>query len=263
MSPENLPRVLHVITELGTDGAENMLCKLLQASEGYIASRVVSLADGGSNRLRLEALGVAVDSLGMGRGQLPGVGALLRLRHVMREFALDVIQGWMYHGNLAASLAARLAPGHPRLAWNIRQTLYDQAHEPPLTRLVIRMGARLSPGVDAIVYNSKLSARQHQALGYARGATKIIPNGFDLKAWAPDPSLRNAVRTELGLAEDAILIGHVARHHPMKGHRRLLEAAAMLAGGTPGCTGCWWDEASPMTPKNSPPPCTSMGLKGA
>lgn len=228
---EHPPRVLHVITELGTGGAENMLFKLLQAGEAQLVSRVVSLADGGSNRPRIEALGVVVDSLGIGRGRLPGLGVLLRLRRVVREFAPDVIQGWMYHGNLAAWLAARLAPGHPRLAWNIRQTLYDPAREPPLTRLVIRIGARLSPGVDAIVYNSELSARQHQAIGYAGGAATIIPNGFDLQAWASDSSLRSAVRTELGLAEDAILIGHVARYHPMKGHRCLLKAAASLAAG--------------------------------
>ena len=223
------PRVLHIITGLDTGGAENMLFKLLQVGEAQVVSRVVSLTDGGSNRTRIEALDVVVDSLGIGQGWLPGLGTLLRLRGVVREFAPDVIQGWMYHGNLAAWLAARLAPGHPRLAWNIRQTLYDPSQEAPLTRLVIRMGARLSPGVDAMVYNSKLSASQHQALGYAGGAATIIPNGFDLQTWAPDLSHRKAIRTELGLAEDAILIGHVARYHPMKGHYRLLEAAAILA----------------------------------
>lgn len=61
------------------------------------------------------------------------------------------------------------------------------------------------------------------------GANTIIPNGFDLKVWALDASQRNAVRAELGVAEDAVLIGHVARFHPMKGHRRLLVAAVLAS----------------------------------
>ncbi len=230
MARANRPlRVLHVITELGIGGAENMLFKLLQMGKEQVVSRVVSLKDGGSNLIRIEALDIVVDTLGIGRGRLPGLGALLRLRGVVREFEPDVIQGWMYHGNLAAWLAARLAPGHPRLVWSIRQTLYYPARERYMTRLVIRMGARLSSGVGAIVYNSDLSARQHQALGYVGDAATIIPNGFDLKVWAPDLSFRKAVLTELALDEDVILIGHVARYHPMKGHRRLLEVAAILA----------------------------------
>jgi len=56
----------------------------------------------------------------------------------------------------------------------------------------------------------------------------VIPNGFDLTAFSPDPTARLAVREEFGLAADTMLIGHVARHHPMKGHANLLKAASLV-----------------------------------
>ena len=61
----------------------------------------------------------------------------------------------------------------------------------------------------------------------------VIPNGFDLTAFLPDLAARFAVREEFGLAEDTLLIGHVARHHPMKGHTSVLKAARLVVSRYP------------------------------
>ena len=57
----------------------------------------------------------------------------------------------------------------------------------------------------------------------------MIPNGFDTDRFRPDPIARAAVRESLGLTDDAILVGLVARDHPMKDHGSLIAAAGMLA----------------------------------
>lgn len=226
-------RVLHVITGLGTGGAEAMLYKLLQATDGAVEAQVLSLMEGGSNVGRIEALGVPVHVLGMARGSIPGPATICRLRVVMREFCPDLVQGWMYHGNLAAWLAVRLHTPHPRLFWNLRQTLYDIRREAQLTRWLIRLGARLSPSADKIIYNSEVSARQHESAGYAAGRRIVIPNGFDVGAPGSRAEARQSVREEFGLAPDTFLVGQVARHHPMKGHPRMLQAAAALVKNNP------------------------------
>lgn len=234
MMPEaKQPRILHVITGLGTGGAEAMLYKLLQATNGTIESYVLSLMTGGSNAARIEALGVGVDSLGMVRGGLPGPASLLQLRRTVREFQPDLVQGWMYHGNLAAWLAVRLCVPHPRLFWNLRQTLYDIRRETNLTRWLIRLGAWLSPSAGTIIYNSEVSALQHESAGYAASKRQVIPNGFDVCALVPRAEAGRAVREEFGLEPDALLVGQVARYHPMKGHRALLRAAASVAQSHP------------------------------
>jgi glycosyltransferase involved in cell wall biosynthesis len=221
--------VAHVITGLNTGGAEMMLFKLLSRWRyERQGARVISLNGDGLLRGRIESLGVPVDSLDMRRG-LPSVGALRRLRRIAGGIDAAVIQGWMYHGNLAAIVTSWLRRGGIPVVWSVRQTLYDLRRERRLTRWVIRANALLSSRVDAIVYNSRTSARQHESIGFDGTRSRIIPNGFDTETFRPDPMARAEVRREVGAPDDAILIGLIARYHPMKDHAMFLQAAALLA----------------------------------
>jgi len=226
-------KTLHIITGLNTGGAERALYALLA---GGLADRftcaVLSLSDEGTMGAPIHALGVPVYSLGMRPG-LPGPRTVLRLRSLMQQLQPDVVQGWMYHGNLAASLATHLAPNQPALAWNVRQCLYDLANEKPLTRQVIRANRLLSRRPDAIVYNSKLSRKQHELFGFSAGRGAIIPNGFDVDLLKPDPVVGVAIRRELGLPTGVPVVGHVARFHPMKDHAGFLRAAVEVARRLP------------------------------
>ena len=47
--------------------------------------------------------------------------------------------------------------------------------------------------------------------------------------FVPSGESRSLVRSELGLAEDAILIGLMGRYHPMKDHANFLQAAALIS----------------------------------
>lgn len=221
-------KILHVITGLTTGGAEMMLFKLLShTGRGAHEARVVSLIGGGPMSDRIQAIGVGVDSLNMRRG-VPSFAALRRLWGIARRERSDIIQGWMYHGNLAASVVDRFCENKTLVVWNVRQSLYGLKHERPLTRWVIRANALLSALPDAILYNSRTSARQHEAFGFDASRTRIIPNGFDTEMLRPDDNARADIRRELGVRDDAILIGLIGRYHPMKDHRNFLDAAAQL-----------------------------------
>jgi glycosyltransferase involved in cell wall biosynthesis len=132
----------------------------------------------------------------------------------------------MYHANLLASFAAFLT-GIPVL-WNVRQSLYDLGYEKRSSAMVIRALAWLSLHPRSILYNSALSAAQHEAIGYSAGATVIVPNGIDTQRFQPDSAARESVRQELGLPADAILVGRVGRNTAMKDFPCLMEAAAKL-----------------------------------
>lgn len=226
-------KILHVITGLATGGAERALLNLLT---GGLARRyesaVLSLGDEGSIGCWIRELGVPVHTLGMG-GRLPTIGAIARLRRLVYACQPDLVQGWMYHGNLAASLAAGLAPGDPAVAWNIRQSLYSLKSEKRLTRQVVRANRVLSGGPKGVIYNSRLSRTQHEAFGFAAARGHVIPNGFDLEWLRPEQETRVAIRRELGLPQDALVVGHVARFHPMKDHASFLRAATQVARELP------------------------------
>ena len=210
-----------------------MLAKLLSRLHGReIHAGVVSLLGRGPVSADIEALGVPVWHLNM-KALLGLPLAAANLARVARNHKPDLIQGWMYHGNLAALVGRSFANRRPRLVWGIRQSLYDVAWEKRGTQLVIHLGARLSGHADAILYNSETARRQHEGFGYAASRALVIDNGFDADHFCPDLNAYRAVRQELGLAPEAIIVGLIARFHPVKGHDVFLRAAGMLAERLP------------------------------
>lgn len=222
-------KVIHIITGLATGGAEKALYNLLHG--GLIDSfdnYVISLSDIGTIGPQIRGLGVPVIVLGM-RGGRPSLSGFIRLLRVIKEIHPEVIQGWMYHGNLAATLARRIASGRISLVWNIRQSLYDLRHEKPLTQSVIRLNSVFSKSPDVLLYNSRLSRKQHETFGFASCKGQVIPNGIDIRSFRFSGEARSCVRSELDIPEAARVVGHVARLHPMKDHVTFLRAAAAIA----------------------------------
>jgi glycosyltransferase involved in cell wall biosynthesis len=225
-------KVAHVITGLNTGGAETMLVKLLSRMDRReFEPLVVSLLSEGPLSEHVEELGVGLRHLDMRRGAL-SLAAPLRLASLLRDFRPDLVQTWLYHADLLGLVAARLARSG-RVVWNLRCSNMDLARYGRLTRLVVAANARLSRLPAAVVSNSRRSLEHHLGLGYRPGRGAVIPNGFDLERFRPDPGAAAAVRAELGIPEGAPIVGLVARLDPMKGHETFFAAAALLAGRFP------------------------------
>ncbi len=223
-------RVVHIITELPIGGAEMMLYKLLSAiNKSDFQSLVISLRDLGKVGPLIQDIGIDVEFLDV-KGQLPNLTSLTKLWKIIQQFRPDLIQGWMYHGNLVAQLAAGLSVSKVPFLWNIRHSPYDLSSEKWMTDKIIRFGSYISQFPTAILYNSTVSLRLHKKIGYNTDKSYVIPNGFDTKYFVPSEGARMEVRRELGLAENAFLIGLVARYHPMKDHSNFLRALAFLIG---------------------------------
>lgn len=222
--------MLFVTAGLDRGGAEGFLVRLTGrlAARGHVCA-VVSLGARAPLAGASAAAGVAVTPIGRGV-LIPS----WRLARMARDFRPDVIQGWMYRGNLAACLAARAADCDPALVWSIRQGLNDLTTSPALTRLTVRWNALWSGFPRAIVYNATSAARQHEAAGFRGERTCIIPNGIDAGAIVPSREARDAARTTLGLGADVFTIGLFARWHPVKNHRGFVQAAASFARRHPG-----------------------------
>jgi len=223
-------RILHVITDLYVGGAETMLARLVTAKPGLADEcAVVSLLPDGPVAGELRAAGVPVVELDL-RNPFAAPGGLVRLARLIAETAPDIVQGWMYHGDLAALLALALSGrrGSTRLAWNIRCSRLDLAQYSRVLRLVVRACAALSARPDLVLANSKAGMDAHRALGYRPRRAEIVPNGIDVERYRPDPAARAAIRGELGIADGAIVLAHVARLDPMKDHAGFLRAMAKL-----------------------------------
>lgn len=223
-------RILHAITGVSMGGAEMMLYRLLaRGDRTRFSPAVLSLLRPGPIGERIRALDVPLLTLGM-RQERPLSPAILRLVRVARSVRPTLIQGWMYHGNLAASLGALLSGRRPPVIWNVRHSIHDLKRETRLTRGIIRAGAALSSSPRAIIYNSRLGAAQHEKMGYDPAKTVVIPNGFDCQLFRPRPAMRQRLCQEAGIDEAAAIIGMIARNHPQKDPCNLIKATALLVG---------------------------------
>ena len=220
--------IVFIITGLSLGGAEMMLYKVLsRLDRKQFDPVVVSLKCKGTLGDRISDLGIPVRTMGMKPG-VPTLASTWRLIRTVRELNPDLIQGWMYHGNLAAQLAVTVAPHPVPVIWNIRHSLHSLDSEKAGTAAIIKLLAKLSSYPAQILYNSKTSAIQHEELGYKAGKTRIIPNGFDTDLFTPSTEARNSLRTELSIAENIFLIGLMGRYHAVKDHANFLKAAAIL-----------------------------------
>jgi glycosyltransferase involved in cell wall biosynthesis len=226
---------LHVITTLEIGGAENMLLRLLESgARDEFEPSILSLMDpercpSRTLAAQAAALRIPAFTLGLAQGQWH-VAALWRLGRIMRAAAPSLIQGWMYHGNLTATMGSWLLLRRPPVLWNVRHSLHDLALEKPLTRLILRLSSRLSSLPAAIIYNSRVSAAQHARLGFDASRAVVIPNGFDGTQFRPQADAGARLRQDLGIDPARTVIGLIAREHPMKDPGNLVRAVALLKG---------------------------------
>ncbi|HTH27416.1 MAG TPA: glycosyltransferase [Sphingobium sp.] len=222
------PAVEHVTTSLDMGGAQTMLAKLVEiCTLNPKAARpwIVSLRPPGVLAPRLAATGCDIYSLGV-RRSIAGPSALIRLTRVTARKHPDLIQGWMYHGNLAASVAGMLAARPVPVVWNIRHSLADPASEKASTRALLKISAKLSRQTAAIIYNSRSAAREHAAFGFSSQRAVHIPNGFNCSVFSPDRGRRAHLQRLFGIDPGPLVVAMVARYHPMKDHLNLIKAVA-------------------------------------
>lgn len=209
-----------------------MLYRLLAMAEDREPYVVVSLKDEGTIGPQITDLGIPVECLNL-RGEAPNPAGAFALLKLVRKYRPKVIQGWLVHGNLFASLAGMLMRRQVAVFWGVHQAVYDLKGERRSTALAIRASALFSRIPNKVVYVSRVSAAHHEALGYPSSKRVVIPNGFDCTLFRPDGSARARVRSILGVSDNTVLVGLLARYHPMKDHANFLRAAGIVARKVP------------------------------
>jgi glycosyltransferase involved in cell wall biosynthesis len=229
--PVRAMRVAHVITDLDTGGAEIMLARLVKTFAGTtIDNAVISLGTRGPIGERIASAGIPVFSLGM-RPDRPDPRALWSLIRLLRRIRPAIVQTWLYHADFAGLVAGTLA--RMPVVWNLRCAELDPRDHSRSLSTLLRALALASRYPAAVICNSHAGQRAHEQLGYMPRKWAIIPNGFDTDAFSPCPAARGELRRELGLSDDAPLVGLLARFHPMKDQATFLNAARTVSTAKP------------------------------
>jgi glycosyltransferase involved in cell wall biosynthesis len=228
-------RVLHIVPNLNIGGAELVLSRLARSLTGQgIESRILALESGGPLGPELERAGLQVTELTVGNRLFIPPKLFHHVRKHYKSWSPNIVQGWMYHANVAALIARSALGKKASVIWNVRMAHTNLTTEKRSTVYMVRLGAMLSARADCIIYNSSNSATLHeQSYGYSSRSQHVIPNGFDTGEWAPSPAARARIRQELDISEGELLVGMIARYHPHKNHLGFLKAAAQIARNVP------------------------------
>jgi glycosyltransferase involved in cell wall biosynthesis len=157
----------------------------------------------------------------------PSLAAFFRLAGWLRYDKPDLLQTWLYHADLLGILAARVARIRV-VVWNIRNSELELSQYRRLSGWVVRICSWLSGWPQAVICNSHAGRDFHARFGYRPSCWMVIPNGINTEVFKPDLEAYRSLRRELGLAPDTVLIGQVARYHPMKNQTGFLAAAGEL-----------------------------------
>ena len=159
------------------------------------------------------------------------VRGIWRLYRLMRQHKIQIVQTFSHYSNILG----------PVIAWLARV---------PVRLSSQRMSLKGSPGwllqLDRRVANSSLickmvsvsqGTRRFSIQEQGIKAEKIITihNGIDLDRFSPavSPDILNGLRQELGLTDIHPIIITVARLHPQKGHRFLVEIIPQILNVAP------------------------------
>ena len=225
-------KVLHVITDLNTGGAEKMLAQVIPVlKSGGIEQSVVCLRSTGPVAKIIEENGICVTCLNM-KPAVPSYGAFRRLKKTAEDDRPDLIHSWLYHADLYASLVGR------KLQIPVIWGLHNATLSPNVklsTRLVVSQLAHLSQSVPRRIISCSCSGKQnHIDMGYRGDIITVIPNGFDTDRFKPNSEMRRKKRCELGISDDNILIGNISRFDSQKDHLTLIQAWKELLQKVPG-----------------------------
>lgn len=215
-----VPGVLHVVLSLNPGGAERLVIEIVRRTRASMPTAVCCLDEPGEWADELLGLGVRVSSLSRTPGFHPGLaGAIAALAHESEARILHCHQYSPFVYGRLALLRYRglrlLYTEHGRRAGEVL-TLKRRMVNPLLGRFR-----------GSIVAVSRELAGYLVRSGFPGRRIKVIYNGVDVGP-LPDRQSRARARQLLGLPDDTLVVGTVARLDPVKDLTTLLTAFASL-----------------------------------
>ncbi len=221
-------KIAFITTGLATGGAEMMLFKLLtRIDRNKFSPIVVSIIAGGKFVDRIKALNIPVYFLGMRRGR-PNPLGVLKLIKILNKIKPDLIQGWMYHGNLIALIGNYLTKNKIPVLWSIHHTVDSLKNEKVSLATIIKVTSILSEKVTKVIFSSHIGQVQHLHLGYDVNNALTINDNFDISFLDKPSGFQANMSNSIRLPKDSIVIGSLARYHPMKDHLNLISSASKM-----------------------------------
>lgn len=221
--------IFHIIPRIEFGGTERMLTQTMLSADISSEWRqvlYVMKSDHGENSTKLKKAGFDIRYLSFEKGGLGAVVSIIKsifkLRRDCQVEHPQIVMGWLYYGNILASL---IAPKSTLVFHNIRNSAFDVSRYKASIRFALGVNAILSKNVAMTIYNSFAGREDHQKRGFSKAKNTVIHNGIDTEFFKPSPSHRMSWRQQHGFLEDEIIILIVGRNDPQKRYDQALALA--------------------------------------
>jgi glycosyltransferase involved in cell wall biosynthesis len=239
--PETRPlRVLHIITRMIVGGAqENTLltCEGLNAMPEYevtLASGIDrgpegDLLDRAEKSLEL----VLVPELARSISPIGDIKALWKLYRLIRRGRYHIVHTHSSKAGVLGRVAATMA-GTPIVVHTLHSLVFHE-YQPWLVNRTWWLVKKIcAPMTDHFLSVSSIIVRKAIAAGIAKPEKfTTVYSGMELDWFLNAKTDGLAVRRELGIPEDAPVVGKIARLFPLKGHDQLMDAAPEIVRRVP------------------------------
>ena len=224
-----LKTIYHIVPRIEFGGTERIVTQTILSER--IASEwrhvlYVMKDDQGENFNNLKEAGCDIRFLHFKKGGLGAfftiIKSVFRLRRDCKREHPDIVMGWLYYGNILASL---IAPKSVSVLHNIRNSAFDVSRYKISTRLALSLNAKLSHNVAMTIYNSFMGRNDHQNNGFCKTHHTVIHNGINTELFKPSESHRKSWREKNGFSENEIVVLTVGRNDAQKRYDRVLALA--------------------------------------
>jgi glycosyltransferase involved in cell wall biosynthesis len=224
-TPDRKIKVLQLIEGLNLGGAETKLMELVaHMDRSRFESIVCSLGMGDRIKEEFEKLGV--EFITMPRQRRIDFSLIFKVAKLIRERQIDVVMTTLFYADVLGALAGKFSKPKAVFSWEtISAPEWLLWHRLLAYRFAMRFCTR-------VISVSHATAKWLvEKRGLPPGKVVVIPYGVNLDLYraGENPELKQ----KLGIAPDAKVVGVVARLHPQKGHRYLIEAAAAIVARHP------------------------------
>ncbi len=218
--------IVYLSPALPVGGAEKFLVSLTAhlAERGDTAQTVISLSD--RNPIARE-FNPAVRILPIPRNSRFSLQPLMTLRKTIREINPDIIFCINFFSYVFYRLASLGIPNTPRVFISYHSTIHVNAKDHRLHQLFFKL-VRPSDTIVTVCQNQ--ASYTIETYGVPEQLFQTIYNGIDTDVWRPvgSPLEKQAIRQQLRLPENGLVIVQTAGFRPEKNHLGAIAALGIL-----------------------------------